>query len=209
MIDRTDPSEIHRSRWFPCLGDARFGGRGNIRKDRAQKNWSGNRSDLKRFPLPILDRDVPTMWRLTPVLPEPAADPTDVKRIKAAVGIPRQTSSPRHQSPREPPDSPTERRRARQSGQNQEARSSVLRWRRGAARQAGTHSNRVARPIFQTACPLQRLVGELVDEDLFVSQVESETVDVHGIDLFGSPAAPALSRQRCCLSKPAPEGIVV
>jgi hypothetical protein len=141
---------------------------------------------LKRFPLPILDRDVLPMWRLTPVLPEPAADPTDVKRIKAAVGIPRQTSSPRT-----PPNSPTERRRARQSGQNQEAGSSVLRWRRGAARQAGTHGNRVARPIFQTARPLQRLVGELVDEDLFFSQVESETVDVHGIDLFGSPAAPA------------------
>ena len=143
------------------------------------------------------------------VAPESAADPTDVKRIKAAVGIPRQTSSSRHQSPRASPNSPTERRRARQSGQNQEARSSVLRWRRGAARQAGTHSNRVGRPIFQTACPLQHFVGEIVDEDLFFSQVESETVDVHGIDLFGSPAAPALSRQRCCLSKPAPEHIVV
>ena len=138
------------------------------------------------------------------VSPEPAADPTDVKRIKAAVGIPRQTSSPTGS-----PNSLTGCRRVRQSGQNQEARSSVSSWRRGAARQAGTHGNRVARPIFQTARPLQRLVGELVDEDLFVSQVESKTVDVHGIDLFGSPAAPALSRQRCCLSNPAPEGIVV
>jgi len=138
------------------------------------------------------------------VSPESAADPTDVKRIKAAVGIPRQTSSPRAS-----PSSLTRRRRARQSGQNQEARSSLSSWRRGAARQAGTHSNCVARPHFQTSRPLQRLVGELVDEDLFFSQVESKTIDVHGIDLFGSPAAPALSRQRCCLSKPAPDHIVV
>src|SRR5580692_8803192 len=94
-------------------------------------------------------------------------------------------------------------------GPNQKARSSLSNRRGGAARQAGTHSNRVARPILQTASPLQRLVGEVVVEDLFFSQVESETVDVHGIDLFRSPAAPALSRQRCCLSKPAPEDIVV
>ena len=130
--------------------------------------------------------------------------PTDVKRIKAAVGIPRQTSS----SPEGSPNSLTRRRRARQSGQIQEAKSSLSSWRRRAARQAGTHGNRVARPIFQTSRPLQRFVGEIVDEDLFFSQVESETVDVHGIDLFGSPAAPALSRQRCCLSKPAPDHIV-
>lgn len=49
--------------------------------------------------------------------PEPAADPTDVKRIKAAVGILRQPSSLRGL-----PNSPTKRRRVRQSGQNQEAR---------------------------------------------------------------------------------------
>jgi hypothetical protein len=31
------------------------------KRSRAKKHRSGNRSDLKRFPLPILDRDVPTM----------------------------------------------------------------------------------------------------------------------------------------------------
>src|ERR1700722_16980609 len=115
--------------------------------------------------------------------------PTDVKRIKAAVGIPRQTPSPEGS-----PNSLTRRRRARQSGQIQEANSSLSSRRRRAARQAGTHSNRVARPVFQTSRPLQRFVGEIVDEDLLFSQVESETVDVHGIDLFGSPAAPALQQ---------------
>src|ERR1700730_3756850 len=84
-------------------------------------------------------------------------------------------------------------------GPNQKARSSLSSRRGGAARQAGTHSNRVARPILQTSGPLQCFVGEFDVEELFLSQVESKTVDVHGIDLFRSPAAPALSRQRCCL----------
>ena len=46
----------------------------------------------------------------------------------------------------------------------------------------------------------QRLVGDFVGEDLFFSLVDRDLI--HGIDPFGSPAAPAVSRQEEKLHKP-------
>src|ERR1700734_284809 len=160
-----------------------------------ERNSSRSEPIFAKESRPRCNDDVAADAKLSPV---PAADPTTSKGSKPPSEF---LGRLRHReyviasiSPRVSPNSPTRRRRVRQSGQNQEARSSALRRRRGAARQAGAHGNRVARPILQTASPLQRLVGELVDEDLFFRQVKSETVDVHDIDLFGSPAGAGIQQ---------------
>jgi hypothetical protein len=80
----------------------------------------------------------------------------------------------------------------RQADQNNDARTSLLSWRGGAAAQARTHCNCQRLPTRIHPRPLQCLVGEFFVEDLFLSQAESHTGQVHGIDPFCSPAAPAI-----------------